>query len=844
MSYTLRNLLSICTIALSAATMAATEAPVHRFANFNIRYVNPSNGDTGSKHWSERGQYVVQIIKDYDFDVVGLEEVTGLNGGSCVNPATGRSQLEDLKAWLPDYTIMAWERSGNDKGKDYSHNAIAFKTDKYEVLDSGCFWLRGDYKNPGSGWDKDPQYSGIWRTCCWEKLKVKATGEIFFFSATHVNYGPSLDGINSGNTITKVLSDICGDYPVVLVGDFNMRRTDHATAYRNYITWFNDAALTSPENYCLPTTNPSCTVTTNNWSHVGSDSFKGSEFDFIFYRNMTPVSRHIITEDYGRDVTPSDHFPLLFRAVLREPQAPAVVCVSPGAAAGDGSADKPFGSLSEALEGAEVGTTVRIAEGTLSEGVTIPASITIEGGYNSDFTAVTGRTTLDGKGSISPIINVTDQYALTLRDLDIKGALSTKSATDGAVRYVGSHLVMERVTCSDNTSVFSGGAIHAEGGELRMTECVFSGNNGGDAAGAVSADMRDNVSVTRCIFSGNTAKNGSAMTVYNAGGMLMKESSFIGNHGERSGALQFTGCSYNGNYMIVNSTFANNTLAAPSGLATLTRKFGGAAIYAEFSGDAELNMAHLTVTGNTATFAGSNNANFGGAAIRVISGTTRLVNSIVAGNYADGDKADVNVDAAVNVVKEMNNVYTTDASAVIKKAPSDTYAADYAAGITATAGLLNGTVGDDGRFTANVTDVEGATPVVYLNSKKFGDKAVNTLSSFTRMIEAAFGKDIDGDGKVGGTLNTDQLGAERASNTVPGAVEYVEGAGVAGVAVDSDSAILPLGGHRYSVAAPATVYAPSGAVVASFAAGTADLSGLTPGMYIIISANHSLKVVR
>ena len=47
----------------------AEEADVHRFATFNVRYVNSDNGDTGDKYWGNRRWYVVQIIKDYDFDI-------------------------------------------------------------------------------------------------------------------------------------------------------------------------------------------------------------------------------------------------------------------------------------------------------------------------------------------------------------------------------------------------------------------------------------------------------------------------------------------------------------------------------------------------------------------------------------------------------------------------------------------------------------------------------------------------------------------------------------------------------------------------------------------------------
>ena len=51
----------------------AEEVGVHRFANYNVRYVNASNGDTGEQLWANRREYVVRNITEYDFDIVGMD---------------------------------------------------------------------------------------------------------------------------------------------------------------------------------------------------------------------------------------------------------------------------------------------------------------------------------------------------------------------------------------------------------------------------------------------------------------------------------------------------------------------------------------------------------------------------------------------------------------------------------------------------------------------------------------------------------------------------------------------------------------------------------------------------
>ena len=113
--------LLLATAALSRAQGAGSidgEADVLRLATFNVRYCNPANGDTGDKLWANRRSFVGRIVTDYDFDVVGMEEVVGNNK----DPETGKSQLQDLRDMLPDYDDWAVER----EGRHYEHNAIFY----------------------------------------------------------------------------------------------------------------------------------------------------------------------------------------------------------------------------------------------------------------------------------------------------------------------------------------------------------------------------------------------------------------------------------------------------------------------------------------------------------------------------------------------------------------------------------------------------------------------------------------------------------------------------------------------------------------------------------------------
>ena len=821
------KLLSTLLLTLGAlcATDCALAAETHNFANYNIRYVNPNNGDTGDKHWSNRGQYVVQIVKDYDFDIVGMEEVTGLDKGHSVNPATGRSQLEDLKAWMPEYSFLAWERSGNNNAKDYSYNAIAYKTAKYECLASGCFWLSPTPDKAGPGWDTTPEYANIWRTCGWTKMKVKATGEIFIFAVTHVNYGPSLDGRNSGRVISERLNAIAGDYPVVLVGDFNMRRADHEEAYRNYAANFYDAALTADENYCLPRTNPSTTVTGQNWYTVDDSRMNGSEFDFCFYRNMHVHSRHIITENYGRSVNPSDHFPILMRCELLGEQPRATVYVDAAAAdGGDGTAARPYTTIARGVAAAGIRGTVCIAEGTYAESVEVPASVSIIGGYDHAFSRVTGRSAIDASALSAPALSVPAWYSLTVANMEIRGYSSAADATDGAIRFAGTDLTLDNCLLTDNTATTSGAAVRV------------------GKAGALL--VRD------CSFERNSARNGAGLYVADASELLVRNSAFVANTDKNTGALSLDKCPSASKFTIVNSTFASNRREAPSGRAAVTRRWGGAAICCNFAADERINLAHLTVTGNTATFAGSNKANFNGAAINFFGlGLVHLHNSIIAGNYSDGAAHDLWLEDTALPEKVMYNIYTSSSSINIKPGTGDLATGDYESGLRNLAELLTGSI-TDGRFVPSIST--DGTPAVMPVSTYFGTTPVHSLSSYQRQLENQFQQDIDGDGTIGGVLSIDQRYRQRADKTIPGAIEYSAEGGVDDLpGDDADAVLTATAPGRYTLASDtaATLYSADGRLVGRLQPvdGTIDIdlnAYGAGGVYILVCGTHSYKITK
>ena len=97
-----------------------------RVASYNLRYDSP--GDS-LDNWKYHEKTVAGLIRFHDFEIFGTQE--GL-----------KHQLEQLKSDLPGYEYTG---VGRDDGKDAGeHSAIFYKTDKFELLDKGDFWLSED----------------------------------------------------------------------------------------------------------------------------------------------------------------------------------------------------------------------------------------------------------------------------------------------------------------------------------------------------------------------------------------------------------------------------------------------------------------------------------------------------------------------------------------------------------------------------------------------------------------------------------------------------------------------------------------------------------------------------
>lgn len=113
------------TFAFILCALMTLQAETMVVATYNLR--NANGGDsTNGNGWGQRYPYIAQIVQFHGFDIFGTQE--------------GKyPQLQDLKQAMPGYDYIG---VGRDDGKQAGeHSAIFYRTDKFEVLEHGDFWL-------------------------------------------------------------------------------------------------------------------------------------------------------------------------------------------------------------------------------------------------------------------------------------------------------------------------------------------------------------------------------------------------------------------------------------------------------------------------------------------------------------------------------------------------------------------------------------------------------------------------------------------------------------------------------------------------------------------------------
>jgi hypothetical protein len=191
----------VCAGCLFLLISFCLQAETFVVASYNIRNANQGDSTNGNG-WGQRYPYIAKLVQFHGFDIFGTQE--------------GKyPQLQDLKAAMPGYDYIG---VGRDDGKQAGeHSAIFYRTDRFEVLEHGDFWLSTETDYPNKGWD-----AVLPRICTWGKFRDKKSGFEFIYFNLHMDHVGVQARAESAKLILKKIKEQPSHIPVILSGDFNV----------------------------------------------------------------------------------------------------------------------------------------------------------------------------------------------------------------------------------------------------------------------------------------------------------------------------------------------------------------------------------------------------------------------------------------------------------------------------------------------------------------------------------------------------------------------------------------------------------------------------------------------
>ena len=273
-------------------------------ASYNLRNANAGDSAQGNG-WGQRYPIIAQMVQFHQFDIFGTQE--------CF-----LHQLQDMKNALPHYDYIG---VGRDDGKQQGeHSAIFYRTDKFDLLNQGDFWLSETPDQPSKGWD-----AALPRICTWGHFRCKDTGFEFLFFNLHMDHVGKQARVESAYLVQKKMKELSRNLPAILTGDFNVDQT-----HPSYDALVKDGQLCDAYEVCELRYAPNGT-----FNSFRPDNFTESRIDHVFvsptfrvkrygiltdtYRSAQPQTHKANAQDAPKEITlnaydartPSDHFPVV-----------------------------------------------------------------------------------------------------------------------------------------------------------------------------------------------------------------------------------------------------------------------------------------------------------------------------------------------------------------------------------------------------------------------------------------------------------------------------------------------------------------------------------------------------
>ncbi len=178
-----------------------------------------------------RAALLRSFIDEHMPDIAGLQEVT----------VTWRK-------WLGSYVFNnSYDSFGSERTEGSEANTIYYRKDKFELLDSGTFWLSPTPDVPGSGYPN----SSFVRVCSYGLFRDRKTGTEFVLYNTHLDINGDKEKAD-GNALRAEQAAIIVRHarrfsgkPIFVTGDFNSLRTKSSGDFHDAIKLMEGSLTTT-----------------------------------------------------------------------------------------------------------------------------------------------------------------------------------------------------------------------------------------------------------------------------------------------------------------------------------------------------------------------------------------------------------------------------------------------------------------------------------------------------------------------------------------------------------------------------------------------------------------------
>lgn len=240
--------------------------------------------------WPDRREKMAETIADIGFDIFGVEEFD----------TAIQNELPDLvRKAGGDYEWFIFSPYNKEGGVGRKAQGIAYRKDRFTMLESHHFWLSPTPDEKSKGWD-ETRYT---RGACCAIFKENKSGLRLFLMVSHMPLGKVANA-----NVSKVILERAKMYnpenlPSFLVGDLNTREwTESSKLFRTY---WNDSFLT------LPAESRTGSTGTFNKRGKNEDMSVAPRIDYVYFRgeDVTPLGYTCDNRRFdGR--YPSDHCPV------------------------------------------------------------------------------------------------------------------------------------------------------------------------------------------------------------------------------------------------------------------------------------------------------------------------------------------------------------------------------------------------------------------------------------------------------------------------------------------------------------------------------------------------------